>query len=278
MDRTLQLGPLALPWTLVILLVCWQLGTLMHERLSARSGLAPGPHGWRLMLAALLAARLGFVLHYPAEYGATPSSVLDIRDGGWQPWAGLAAALFYVAVLWLRRNPWRQATTAGLATFAALWFTGLALLQAAAPPNPQGLPPWHGLTLGRQTFDPGRTPWPARGGESLGQLVSTLPARNAGAATGAQRTRAGALPMDQSRRTARSCHALCCPARPAHRRCAAGSILAAWPDAWPQGPADHVVLRCRWPPAGCACGRAVVSDAGASLGADCRRYAVTNVH
>jgi len=147
MDRTLQLGPLALPWTLLILLACWQLGTLVHDRLSAHSALAPGPHGWRLTLAALLAARLGFVLRYPAEYGAAPWSVLDIRDGGWQPWAGLAAALLYVTVLWLRRNPWRHATTAGLATFAALWFTGLALLQATAPPSPQDLPPWRGLSL-----------------------------------------------------------------------------------------------------------------------------------
>lgn len=45
MERMLQLGPLALPWTLLILLAAWQLGNLVHERLSARSGLAPGPHG-----------------------------------------------------------------------------------------------------------------------------------------------------------------------------------------------------------------------------------------
>lgn len=147
MERMLQLGPLALPWTLLILLAGWQLGNLMHERLAARRGLAPGPHAWRLTLAALLAARLGFVLRYPAEYGAAPWSVLDIRDGGWQPWAGLAAALLYVAVLWLRRSPWRQTAAAGLATFAALWFTGLALLQATAPSSPPDLPAWRGVVL-----------------------------------------------------------------------------------------------------------------------------------
>lgn len=147
MDRMLQLGPLVLPWTLIILLAGWQLGNLVHERLSARRALAPGAHAWRLTLIALLAARLGFVLRYPAEYGAAPWTVLDIRDGGWQPWAGLGTALLYVAVLWLRRSPWRQAAAAGLATFAALWFTGVALLQATAPPNPAGLPDWRGLAL-----------------------------------------------------------------------------------------------------------------------------------
>lgn len=147
MDRMLQLGPLALPWTLIILLAGWQLGNLVHERLSARGTLAPGPHGWRLMLAALLAARLGFVLRYPAEYGASPWSVLDIRDGGWQPWAGLGAALLYVMVLWLRRSPWHKPAAAGLATFAATWFAGMALLQVAAPPRAADMPAWQGVAL-----------------------------------------------------------------------------------------------------------------------------------
>lgn len=147
MDRMLQLGPLVLPWSLLIMLAGWQLGHWVHERLAKRQGLAPGPHAWRLTLAAVLAARLGFVLQYPAEYGAAPWSVLDIRDGGWQPWAGLAAALLYVALLGLRRSPWRQSAAAGLAMFYAVWLTGLALLQATAPTATAGLPDWRGLAL-----------------------------------------------------------------------------------------------------------------------------------
>jgi len=135
MDSVLQLGPLVLPWALIILVVGWQLGHWVHERLARRSGLTPGPHAWRLTLAALLAARLGFVLQYRAEYGAAPWSVLDIRDGGWQPWAGLAAALLYVGLLWLRRSPWRQPALAGVAVFATIWLAGLALLQTMAAPR-----------------------------------------------------------------------------------------------------------------------------------------------
>ncbi|MBS0507645.1 MAG: TlpA family protein disulfide reductase [Proteobacteria bacterium] len=147
MDSVLQIGPLVLPWTLLIFVVGWQLGHWVHERLARRQGLASGPHAWRLTLAALLAARLGFVLQYPAEYGAAPWSALDIRDGGWQPWAGLAAALLYLGLLWLRRSPWRRPTLAGLATFMAIWIVGLALLQATAPQRGTALPDWRGVAL-----------------------------------------------------------------------------------------------------------------------------------
>ncbi len=147
MERMLQLGPLALPWGLLILLAGWQLGNLLHERLSARLGLASGPHAWRLTLAALLTARLGFVLRYAAEYGAAPWSVLDIRDGGWQPWAGLGAALLYAAVLWLRRSAWRRPVAAGVAMFTAAWLAGQVLLLATAPATTAALPDWRGLAL-----------------------------------------------------------------------------------------------------------------------------------
>ncbi len=148
----LHIGPLVLPWALLILLAGWQLGVWVHERLSVRRGLAPGPHGWRLVLVALLAARLGFVLRYTREYGAAPWSVIDIRDGGWEPWAGLGAAMLYCAVLWLQRSPWRRTVTAGFATFAAVWLMGLALLQATAPPSAADLPSWHGVALDARTI------------------------------------------------------------------------------------------------------------------------------
>ena len=140
MDRVLHLGPLVLPWMLLVLLGAWQLGTMVHERLAARRGLKGGPHGWRLTLVALIAARLGFVLRYADLYASAPVAVLDIRDGGWSPWAGLGAALLYVALLWLRRSPWRQSATAGLATFAGVWLLGWGVLQATAPREQAALP------------------------------------------------------------------------------------------------------------------------------------------
>ena len=126
MGDTLRLGPLALSWGVLFLFAGWWLGTWVHERLARRQGLVHGPHAWRLGLVALLVARLGFVLQYPAEYAAAPWSVIDIRDGGWAPWCGLAAALAYVAVLAWRRSPWRRTVATGLAAGAGLWLVGLA--------------------------------------------------------------------------------------------------------------------------------------------------------
>ena len=151
MDRVLHLGPLVLPWMLLVLLGAWQLGTMVHERLAARRGLTAGPHGWRLPLVALIAARLGFVLRYADLYASAPVAVLDIRDGGWSPWAGLGAALLYVALLWLRRSPWRQSATAGLATFAGVWLLGWGVLQATAPREQAALPSWQGVALDART-------------------------------------------------------------------------------------------------------------------------------
>lgn len=150
-DRVLQLGPLVLPWTLLVFVGAWQLGTLVHERLAVRRGLTAGPHGWRLVLVALVAARLGFVLQYGDLYADTPTAAMDIRDGGWSPWAGLGAASLYVALLWLRHSPWRQSATAGLATFSGVWLLGWGLLQATAPREPASLPSWQGVALDART-------------------------------------------------------------------------------------------------------------------------------
>ncbi|UJB66695.1 redoxin domain-containing protein [Acidovorax sp. YS12] len=150
MGDTLRLGPLALPWGTLFLFAGWWLGTWAHERLARRQGLAPGPHGWRIGLAALFAARLGFVLQYPAEYAAAPWSVLDIRDGGWAPWWGLAAALAYAAVLAWQRSPWRRTVAVGLAAGAGLWLAGLAA-QHWGGPGPAPLPRWQGVALDAST-------------------------------------------------------------------------------------------------------------------------------
>ena len=146
MGDTLRLGPLALSWGVLFLFAGWWLGTWVHERSARRQGLVPGPHAWRLGLVALLVARLGFVLQYPAEYAAAPWSVIDIRDGGWAPWCGLAAALAYVAVLAWRRSPWRRTVATGLAAGAGLWLVGLAA-QHWSGPDPAPLPHWQGVAL-----------------------------------------------------------------------------------------------------------------------------------
>lgn len=143
---TLQLGPLTLPWSVLALLLGVWLGTWWHERWALRRQLAPGPHGWALPLLALLAARAGFVLAWWPQYAQAPLSLLDVRDGGFQPWAGWAAALGYAGVLALRRSPLRTSVASGVAVAAGWWLAAQLLLWAVAPP-PAALPAWQGVAL-----------------------------------------------------------------------------------------------------------------------------------
>ena len=78
-----------------------------------------------MIWAALLAARLAFVAQWFELYHDSPWTMLDIRDGGFNAWAGLAAGTL-VAALQLSRRPllW-QPLLAGLAAGAIMWCGGL---------------------------------------------------------------------------------------------------------------------------------------------------------
>lgn len=87
-----------------------------------------------MLLAALLVARLAFVLTWLDSYRDAPWSVFDIRDGGFTPWAGVAAAL--LVALWqgarqpLLRKPLMLGLAAGVLTWGALQ-GGLRLMASA---------------------------------------------------------------------------------------------------------------------------------------------------
>jgi thiol-disulfide isomerase/thioredoxin len=137
---TLQLGPLALPLNPLLMLLGWWLASWLTD-----SRLRPYPpsvqrQGARtLMLAAaigLLAARIGFVaLAWPAYaplagsggqpqgWAAAALQIGNVRDGGWLPEAGLAAALGVLgACAWrypLTRRALALGGLAGLGFWAA---------------------------------------------------------------------------------------------------------------------------------------------------------------
>ena len=90
MSASLQIGPFSLPWGLVILMLAWLVADVLLARWARKRGQSTTPHAWLLPLLALVAARLGFVARYADEYLAQPLSMLNVRDGGWEPWAALA--------------------------------------------------------------------------------------------------------------------------------------------------------------------------------------------
>jgi len=150
MSASLQIGPFSLPWGLVILMLAWLAADVLLARWARKRGLSTTPHAWLLPLLALVAARLGFVARYADEYLAQPLSVLNVRDGGWEPWAALAVAVIYVWWLWLRKKAVFQPLAGAAALFGVLWLGGHALVYQFSP-SAKALPSLSLVALDAQT-------------------------------------------------------------------------------------------------------------------------------
>ncbi len=106
--QVVPLGPLALP--LAGLLVVAGMGTAvaidgwLHRRgrPSAESVL------WALLLAGVAVARIAFVLRWWPQYAGHPLAMLDLRDGGLSPWAGVLAVLAGASWIGWRRRALRH--------------------------------------------------------------------------------------------------------------------------------------------------------------------------
>ena len=94
---TVNLGPLSMPiaviLALVALLVAAGVGLLVGR--AQKTGIAYILTD--MLLAGVLMARVAFVAIWFDAYRISPWSMLDIRDGGFSPWAGMAAALLVAA-------------------------------------------------------------------------------------------------------------------------------------------------------------------------------------
>lgn len=118
---SVNIGPFALPSSLLLLLaaglVAAGVGRLVGRgrQTSIVNTLSD------MLLAAVLVARLAFVAIWFDTYRSAPWSMLDIRDGGFTAWAGVAAAL--LVALWRswRRPALRKPLILGLAAGALVW-------------------------------------------------------------------------------------------------------------------------------------------------------------
>lgn len=126
--QTLQLGPLSLPYTLLLALAAVVLANVLGTRLGRRLGVDLEPALFRVFLATVVGARLAFVWQYRSAYFAEPWSVLDIRDGGWDAQLGLVFG--WLAALWLARikPAQRKPLLTTLAVASAFWIAGSVAL------------------------------------------------------------------------------------------------------------------------------------------------------
>lgn len=90
---TLSLGPLALPMPYLLLLGSLLLALLTGWWTGRASARNPEPQLFRLLLVALLVARLTFVAGYFEHYREALWRVVDIHDGGFIAWPGVLTAL-----------------------------------------------------------------------------------------------------------------------------------------------------------------------------------------
>ena len=95
MVQVIQVGPFALPASVLVTMAAIAVGWYAGRRLGRSRGLDLEPLLWRMLLAGLVVARLAFVWEWRGPYFANPLSMLDVRDGGWNAEAGFAAAILF---------------------------------------------------------------------------------------------------------------------------------------------------------------------------------------
>jgi thiol-disulfide isomerase/thioredoxin len=136
----LQLGPFALPYTLLLVLAAFGAAMVAGKLFGREHAREVDNLLWQAMLAGFVVARLAFVWQFRDSYLAAPLGMLDIRDGGWAPLPGFAAgALLALLRSWprplLRRPLW-----SALATGMVIWGVGTLVLEARTADGPR-LPP-----------------------------------------------------------------------------------------------------------------------------------------
>ena len=129
---SISIGPLAFPvapllWLLALALGHWAATRWAHARGGAGAAEQVSMALGLGVLIGFAASRLAFVVSAWPAYGASPTSALDIRDGGWSPWVGVLAASAWLSWRAVRRPPLAPPLIGGgllaLALWAALAFT-----------------------------------------------------------------------------------------------------------------------------------------------------------
>lgn len=138
MSPAIRIGPLVFPTELAVLIVAGLVAIVAARLINRRQDEAARLSTvlWRALIIGLLVARLAFVWRYRNSYLPDPINILDIRDGGWNGMAGLAAAWVYAAAVVLRGHAPRAALLGALALASATWVGGSRWLA----PTPQAYP------------------------------------------------------------------------------------------------------------------------------------------
>lgn len=145
-----HIGPLAIQAPGLILLVGVWAGLALSEKLvGERKKLAVSPAQlgnlvWAGLAAAILGARLGYVLLFPNVFFASPLSLVSLNPGLLDPWFGFGAALVAIVIVAQRYNLSAALVLDALAPMLATLCAAISLANLASGAR-YGLPsdvPW----------------------------------------------------------------------------------------------------------------------------------------
>ena len=132
MSGAFQLGPLAIPYAVLLVLAAVAAALTVGWLVGGKGAAEVESLLWQSMIAGFVVARLAYVWQFREQYLASPLAMLDIRDGGWSPVAGAAATALYALVRQWRRPQVRDALWSGLAAGAVVWGLGALAFSIAA--------------------------------------------------------------------------------------------------------------------------------------------------
>ena len=95
MSSAFVVGPLVLPYELLLLFACVGLAQLVGNLVARATGVEVETELWKALMVGLVVARLAFVWEFQSVYRNAPLDILDIRDGGWTATAGFIGAWLY---------------------------------------------------------------------------------------------------------------------------------------------------------------------------------------
>lgn len=131
MNVFVPIGPFSIPLNALLLIIAAALVLGLAGWRGRKTGVNIEGSVWLALLAGVIAARLGFVLGSAQAYFAAPLTLLDIRDGGWNPWWGLGGIWLCTILLAHRRPSVRVPLLKGMTFFSSVVF--LIIVMAALP-------------------------------------------------------------------------------------------------------------------------------------------------
>jgi thiol-disulfide isomerase/thioredoxin len=136
-NNALIIGPLAIPYALLLVFAVAASSLAVGTRSAGKTGMAIEPELWKTWIVGLLVARLAFIWEFRAAYMLSPLGMLDIRDGGWNATAGFIGAWLYALSLYGRRPALRKPVQAAMLTGSLVWLAGsIALSLQPGPGQP----------------------------------------------------------------------------------------------------------------------------------------------